>query len=580
MHRPSPALRPLFACAIALAIAACTSTGPQTPAAPAQASSPGNPQPVPAVAVPATPAAPPDACVGLAGLTVDASRIGLPSRGARVESAQRVAASAASLAADGTPRPALPAHCRVLGMLAPSDPAAPPIRFQLNLPADWNRKAVQFGGGGFNGVLVSGLGQVPSAPSDAPVPLARGYATFGTDSGHQAAAGVEPQAFALNDEALVNFAYASYKKVRDAAQAIIARYYGAAAARTYYVGSSEGGREGLSMAQRFPADYDGVFSRVPVINWVGLQSAGTRSGFHLRGPGWLNPAKVRLVHDAVLKACDALDGLADGIVSRYERCGQAFTPVTLRCRGGADAGDHCLSDGQVVAVGMLHAAYHFTFELANGVTAYPGWGYGGENLPGGWTLWWSGKSSPTTPASPDNGRQHLFGSGTVRYFFARDPSYDPINYYPVAFRERLRYVSGLMDATDPDLSAFMNRGGKLIVLEHSADYAQSPFAGIAYVESVRQRLGAANADRFLRLYVTPGADHGGQGVPHGVDMLSILDGWVDNGRAPADTLVQTAHDATPPFAVTSSRPLCRYPDYPHYQGGDPKQAGSFRCVPN
>jgi feruloyl esterase len=131
----------------------------------------------------------------------------------------------------------------VVGAIAPVDPKAPPIRFQVNLPTQWNGSSVQFGGGGFNGTLVTGLGLPPLTPSDHPSPLARGFATYGTDSGHQNAAGVPLQAFALNDEALTNFAYAAYKKVRDVAVVLMQRRYGRAPAKLYYVGLSEGGRE-------------------------------------------------------------------------------------------------------------------------------------------------------------------------------------------------------------------------------------------------------------------------------------------------------------------------------------------------
>jgi hypothetical protein len=188
--------------------------------------------------------------------------------------------------------PATPEFCRVLGHIAPRDPKAPPIRFQVNLPLQWNGRAVQYGGGGFNGVLISAVGLPPAAPFDSPSPLARGFVTYGTDSGHESKPGEPPQLFAANDEAVVNFAHASYKKVRDAALAVIERAYGSKPAKLYFVGSSEGGREGLTMAQRYPADFDGIFARVPVINWTGLQHAGARAGLATMGEGWLRPAQV------------------------------------------------------------------------------------------------------------------------------------------------------------------------------------------------------------------------------------------------------------------------------------------------
>jgi feruloyl esterase len=197
--------------------------------------------------------------------------------------------------------------------------------------------SVQFGGGGFNGVLITGLGLPPLAPAHRPSPLARGFVTYGTDSGHQNAPNVPLQAFALNDEALTNFAYASYKKVRDVAVALMQRRYGRPPAKLYYVGFSEGGREGLTMAQRFPADYDGILSGVPVINWVGLQAAGTRVGVAQIGDGWIGLDKVKLFDDAVIAACDQLDGLADGIVSHHEGCQRVFDASKLTCApGGRD----------------------------------------------------------------------------------------------------------------------------------------------------------------------------------------------------------------------------------------------------
>src|SRR5262245_41189895 len=274
----------------------------------------------------------------------------------------------------------------------------------------------------------------------------RGFVTYGTDSGHQNAPGVPLQAFALNDEALENFAYASYKKVRDVAVELMKRRYGAGPKKLYFVGSSEGGREGLTMAQRFPADYDGVFSRVPVINWVGLQAAGTRLGVAQMDGGWLDPDKVRLVHTAVLSACDARDGLVDGIVSDYEGCRRAFDPASLRCIGREPR--NCLTDAQLKAVQTMYSPFTFPFALANGVTTYPAWGRGGENTPGsgpvgGWVSWQTGNAPPALPAGPTSSRAWLYGSGAVQYFFAREPGMDPRKFDPARYADRLRQVSAL-----------------------------------------------------------------------------------------------------------------------------------------
>jgi feruloyl esterase len=145
----------------------------------------------------------------------------------------------------------------------------------------------------------------------------------------------------------------------------------------------------------------------------------------------------------------------------------------------------------------------------------------------------------------------------------------------------MQEVSQLMDSMNPDLSAFAARGGKLIISEHMADYAQSPYAGIDYylrvTERAAQRYGQGNVDGFLRLYVTPGADHMGMGAPSSVDMVEILSDWVERGKAPGD-LVQASYELKPPFAVIASRPMCRYPAFPRYRGGDASKAESFECA--
>jgi feruloyl esterase len=516
------------------------------------------------------------ACAALAGRAISAAEIGLPTGGARIATATFVAATAA-----------LPEHCAVLGAIAPVDPSAPAINVQVNLPSAWNGKAVQYGGAGFNGVPVTGLVALRDAPPDVPLPLAQGYATFGTDSGHQVAALPEIQAFALNEEALVNFAYAAYKKTRDVAVQVMRAYYGRAPARLYYFGGSEGGREGLAMAQRFPADYDGIVSVVPVINWVALQTAGNNSGVVQQDSGWLEPPKVALLRRAVMAACDALDGLADGIIGNDRACAETFRAEALRCPDGRHVHDECLSDAQLAAVRALRLPFRFNVPLANGITAYPGFGFGGEDQPEGLITWVTGAMPAQfpLPAPDQQGRQWYFGSGAMRYFIVRDARFNSLRYSADDFAARVRAVSQLMDMTDPDLSAFLARGGRLILKENMADYAQSPYVGIGYYNAVIARMGQGEVDRFIRFYTTPGANHGGRivngrdgaAMPDRVDLLAALDAWVERGTAP-DTLTLSAHAAEPPFATTATRPLCRYPTFPRYGGGDAQMAASFTCA--
>jgi Tannase and feruloyl esterase len=516
-------------------------------------------------------------CGGLAGSS-DSVRID----SATMESASQLKVSERAPTPAARIVPADPAFCKVLGHIEPTDPKAPPIKFEVNLPVEWNGRSVQYGGGGFNGTLITGLGLPAAYPFDKPSPLARGFVTYGTDSGHQSKPGAPPQVFALNDEAFENFAHRSYKKVRDAAVGLMVRAYGKQPDKMYFMGSSEGGREALTMAQRYPDDFDGIFARVPVINWVGLQHAGTRSGLVTMGEGWIRPAQVRLVADAVRKACDKTDGSDDALVENPVGCKATFKPDSLRCAAG-QSGDQCLTDAQIKAIDTLHATYKFPFALANGLDDYPGWGVSGEDTPsfgptGGWIAWWLGKAAPTQPPTPDNGIAWIYGAGGIQYVFARDPKLDVTTYRPEEHKQRLLEVSQLMDSTDPDLSRFKARGGKLIMLEHMADYAQSPYAGIRYFENVERKLGKAETMEFARLYTAPGVDHVGSGAPANVDMLSVLADWVEKGHAPGDLEVVEQKVEAPAFAVVRALPLCQWPAWPQYKGGDFRNSSSFQCT--
>jgi feruloyl esterase len=545
---------------------------------------------------PAPPAGPPqlDAgaqarCAALAGTVIPGSVLALPgiaSGAATIDSASFLRETVLSLSDRGpTPaamiNPATPNFCKVLGHIAPVDPAAPNINFQVNLPESWNGRSVQYGGGGFNGVLISGLGLLPAARYEAPAPLAQGYVTVGTDSGHQNQSGQPPQVFALNDEALLNFAHASYPKVREVSVQIMQRHYGKAPSKLYFVGTSEGGREGLTMAQRYPAAFDGIFSRVPVIHWTGLQHVGLRDGLATAGEGWLRPPQIKLVHDAVLYACDTLDGLFDGLVSDPVACRKRFDVTKLRCT--AEPGDGCLTDAQIKAVQTLHAPLRLDFELAHGLREYPGRGPSGENTPasgptGGWAAWWLGSQPPAFPPVPANGIAWFYGAGAIQYFYARNPQLDVRNYRMADHKDRVLAVSALMDSTNPDLSAFAARGGKLVMLENMADYAQSPYAGIAYHESVRAHMGAEKVDGFMRLYTAPGVDHVGTGGPANADIFGALVQWVEQGQPPAGlTLVEQT--ATLPFKPLRARPLCTWPLVPRFKGGIVNDAASFDCKP-
>jgi hypothetical protein len=529
------------------------------------------------------------ACARLAGQTVPPASIGLPSGAAALVSALFMPAAVQGAA------PATPDHCKVLGTIAPVDPAAQLINFQINLPIAWNGKALQYGGGGFNGTLITGLAPLRDAAPGDPLPLMRGYVTLGTDSGHQAASFAPNRIgeFALNDEMLRNYGYAAYKKVHDVAVAVMRSYYGQPPSKMYYFGGSEGGREGLTMAQRFPADFDGIVSVVPVVQLSMLfQSYVPRNLPQLRG-GWMSPAKITTFAKFVADACDALDGLADGVINNYRACPSRVDLKRLRCPDGKDSGDACLSDAQIETLIAVHSPFELPFPVANGLTTYPRSLFGNETTPDPQSStmqrWVTGQAPPAAVVDArTSSQQWLYGANAVRFFIAKDPDLDPATYDPRNHKARVQEVSEIIDSTNPDLSAFFARGGKLIMRENMGDLAQSPLAGINYFHAVVAKIGQATVDQSARLYVSPASTHTGpatsvtDGSPVAtmVDLLDPLDRWVTRGEVPPDALVQTVKAIEPPFAVRASRPMCRYPDYPHYIGGDPKQAASYACRPS
>ena len=512
-------------------------------------------------------------CSALAGTEIPAEEIGLPTSGAAVQSATLVEAA-------DTETGLVPAHCDVRVAIEPVDPEAPDINVRVNLPISWNGKAMHFGGSGYNGSVPAATGAAPSAPPGVATPLARGYVTFAGDSGHTGG----NARFALNEEALVNFGYAALKKTHDVAVALVQLRYGALPAYTYFVGSSQGGREALTVAQRFPDDYDGVLSRVPVVPFTALQLAGNRVGAAVAAGGWMNEAEIQLLSDATFAACDAGDGVEDGLIADYVGCEQ--DPAELLCPEGQDpaATDSCLSPAQVEAVRVVRSALEFEFPLADDVRSYPGWPVGHEAA--SWLFWIMGpmplpetqdpgEVNPGGSAFPGTSAVANFGAQWVRYAIAQDPDLDTRTFDPddPQWRERIQQVSEIVDSADPDLSAFRASGGKLIMQEFFGDYAQSPFAGARYFESVVDELGGRKTAEFARLYASPGADHGGMNAPAQVDWVSVLEAWVEHGTAPGDVVMTGLVDG-----VFRALPGCQYPAWPQYVEGPVEAAESFTCT--
>lgn len=528
-----------------------------------------------------------DASKALAQQQVAAGQIGLPTRGAAVTSVETPTAASGA-------QP--PASVRANISIQPVDPAAPAIKMGLLLPKDWNGKVVMLGGGGYNGVMPS-LYTYPAAPaSQGAYPLlAQGYAVFASDSGHQAgAAGSRDGSFGTNDEAVANFSGAALKKVSDVADVLVTRFYGEKPGKRYFLGGSTGGREALAVAQKWPAEWDGVVAWYPAWNAASLDlQFGRISRAFAQPNAYPSLAQRKLLRQAALGQCDALDGVQDGVVSNVAACNAQFDPATarfngaaLRCASGGNEGDQCLSDAMISALETYHTAITFNAPLGSGETQYPGfnvWGAelgeeGSSPLQPTVTLLAMNTTAPASPAPLTAPYWAVFWDQWVRFFVTRDASFnalslDPQN--PGPWAARINELTRLQDINSTDLSAFQKRGGKLLMAHGTADALVSTRATAQYWERMTQTMGAAAVGSFARYYEVPGYGHAASTAFNANwDSLKALDQWVAGGTAP------TAQVVTDTAGVPGrTRPLCEYPRWPRYSGsGDANKAENFSCV--
>jgi feruloyl esterase len=373
-----------------------------------------------------------------------------------------------------------------------------------------------------------------------------------------------------------------------------ARYGVDAPSKAYFAGGSTGGREAVSVAQRWPADWDGIIAWYPAWNQLSAMLGGHRASRALAQPGaYPNTPKRLLVFQAALEACDALDGVADGLVSDQQRCNGLFDPATatrngtpVRCAGGGDTGDGCLSDAQINALKAMNTETRFNFFLASGSRGYPGYNVWGADLgitsnpsPLQPTVTFLnfGTAQPANPmpaAAPYISKQL---DQVIKVGVTRDPNFnsltlDPEN--PGPWGNRLSELSTLLDVSS-DLSAFVARGGKLLLAHGLSDVLVSSRATEQYYQRLRAQFGPAGVDRFARYYEVPGYGHAVSTVFNAAwDSLTALEQWAEQGTAP------TAQVVTDTAGVPGrTRPLCDHPKWPQYKGsGDVNLAASFNCV--
>jgi hypothetical protein len=439
------------------------------------------------------------------------------------------------------------AHCRVNGTVGRE------IRFTLLMPDEWNRKFVMGGGGGY----VQGIDNQAVASVNA------GYASVGTDTGHQ---GTTTEArWALNNiERQLNFGHLAVHRVAEVSKAIIRHHYGAPSTRSYFNGCSNGGRQALMEAQRYPDDFDGIVAGAPAYDFTGLAAqfikdiqAAFPTPQSLSTP--LFPADaLKSVETQVLAKCDALDGVTDGLMEDPRRC-----TVDVRTLTG-------LSDQQKKALTVIYGEK----KLADGSTIYPAQPLGGEgDTTGGWPMWIAGVNPMLMTGLKVPSLRYGFGTEFFKNFVYSDPAWDYLKYDFANYRKDSALAGSIVNATDPNLDAFKARGGKLVMYHGWSDPALSALATTKYYEQVQARDPAA-AD-YARLFMVPGMLHcaGGPG-PDRVDWTAVLDAWVEKGSAPDRVIASKSTGGK----TVRTRPLCGYPLRAIYRGtGSIDDESSFTC---
>ena len=451
----------------------------------------------------------------------------------------------------------LPPFCRVTGILHPTTDSQ--IRFEVWLPEkDWNQRILGVGNGGFAGSI--GYQELGGN-------LRRGFATSGSDAGHQAEGEDASWAFG-HPEKITDFGWRAVHLTAERAKDVVKAYYGKTASKAYFDSCSDGGREALMEAQRFPDDYDGILAGAPANAWSRMLTSGVSTAQSTIGDprGYISSMKLPAIQKAALAACDASDGVKDGFVNDPEKC--HFAPAVLLCKG-ADSLD-CLTQPQVSSLKAYYA----------GTSLFPGFAMGDEESWGSWIV----------GQGPGSGSGLQYVQNYFRYMVTEDPKWNTLTAdVSASLQQATQKTAAALDSTNPDLSRFRARGGKLIMYHGWNDPAISPWNSIAYYQGVQKAMGEQETAGFLQLYMVPGMEHcaGGPG-PAAFGQLGIstsgglkygafdaLVDWVEKD-VPSGTIIGTKYSADQKVLLT--RPLCPYPQLAKYKGtGDTNDAANFEC---
>ncbi|HXS78475.1 MAG TPA: tannase/feruloyl esterase family alpha/beta hydrolase [Terracidiphilus sp.] len=462
----------------------------------------------------------------------------------------------------------LPPFCRVTGVLRPTTDSD--IHFEIWLPAqNWNGRLLGAGNGGFAGSI--GYDELATY-------LKRNFAVTGSDAGHQGNATDATWAYE-HPEKVKDFGWRAVHLTRLRAGEIISAYYGKHENKAYFDSCSDGGREALMEAQRFPTDYNGILAGAPANAWSTMLGAGVMAVQSRQSDprAYFSDLKLPAVQKASLAACDELDGVKDGIINDPSKC--HFDPEVLLCKGEQTL--DCLTQPQVKTLKSIYDGVRGR----SGSIAFPGFTPGDEL---GWREWVIGQDP--TSASGLHYVENYF-----RYMVTGDPKWNPLTADPeLALRQSREKESADLDAIDPDLSRFSGAGGKLILYHGWNDQAISPWNTISYYQSIQQKMGDAAAGSFLRLYMAPGVEHcaGGPGPSFfgqfgtqtakgsAYGLFDSLVNWVEKGEPENDiTATKYGPGGNGAPKVVMTRPLCAYPKVVKYSGsGDTNDAENFTCA--
>ncbi|HTR38956.1 MAG TPA: tannase/feruloyl esterase family alpha/beta hydrolase [Bryobacteraceae bacterium] len=456
-----------------------------------------------------------------------------------------------------------PAFCDVTGTLSPE------IAFEVSLPAKWNGRFYMIGNGGFAGDALDNPGRVAQRNEA----LKLGFAFAQTNTGHYAQKEPGASFVMSNPQKAVDYAYRAVHLTAKTSREITRDYYGKPIAHAYWNSCSNGGRQGLIEAERFPEDFDGVVTASPWVDQTGF-TIGALWNEKAVSAVTLTPAKLALVADKVMAKCDAIDGLKDGLIDDPRKCD--FDPArdVPACSAGGDGAD-CLTTEEAAAVAKVYSG-----PISNGKPFFPGYMPGSEavvpNLFGGGAG--SGWLNVIVATQPDRKPADFnLGEGAMKYLVPKPPKPD-YDYRTFDFDHDTHLLDDwgkLADATNPDLSKFRKRGGKLLMTYGWADSILQPMMGVNYYEQAVAKNGP-DTPQFFRLFMAPGMEHCGGGIgPDRHDSMTAIIDWVEKGKAPDTIMASRVVDKQ----VVRTRPLCPYPQVARYSGqGSIDEAANFRCV--